>query len=157
MKLSELRPKNVEFELCGLNLVYRPFTIADDLKAQDICGGQKAMAEAFEKFNFKKISLVAWYQLTLDSQKEVLKAVEGFYKDTVTGDVYIDPETGKEVKANLKPIDKFRNLFLGIGDQISLLTNLVKCKGLNIPDLDDDENLKKWVDQLEKVNPSTGQ
>jgi len=148
MKLLEIIPKEVYFTVCGLDLIFRPFTIADDLKAQDICGGQKEMGVAFENFYFKKISLVAWYQLKLASQRKVLEAVEG---------VYIDPETGKEINANLKPIDKFRHLFLGIGDQISLIANLVKCKGLNIPDLDNEEELKKWVDQLTKVLPSTGQ
>jgi len=148
MKLTDIRPKEVDFELCGIALTYRPFAIGDDLKAQDLCGGQEAMSEAFSKFDFKKISLVAWYQLTLDSQKEILQAVEG---------VFIDPETGKETKANLTPIEKFRNLFLGIGDQIALLTNLVKCKGINIPDLENEKELKKWVDQLNKTLPSTGQ
>ena len=148
MKLTDIRPEEVNFELCGVALTYRPFTIADDLKAQDLCGGQKAMSQAFSKFDFEKISLVAWYQLTLDSQKLILEAVEGFF---------IDPETGREVNAKLKPIDKFRNLFVGIGDQIALITNLVKCKGINIPDLGDDKDLKKWVDQLDKTLPLTGQ
>jgi len=148
MKLTDIRPEEVNFKLCGVALTYRPFTIADDLKAQDLCGGQEAMSDAFRKFDFAKISLVAWYQLTLDSQKEILQAVEG---------VFIDPETGEETKANLTPIEKFRNLFVGIGDQIALLTNLIKCKGLNIPDLDNEKELKKWVDQLDKALPLTGQ
>jgi len=148
MKLSELTPKAVKFEVSEVGLVFRPFTIGDDLKAQDVCGGQKEVIAAFQDFDFKKISLVAWYQLTITSQKRVVTLVEG---------VYIDPETGAETKANLKPIEKFRNLFLGIPDQIALLTNLLKCRGLNIPDLDDDKALKKWVDQLAPLLPSTGQ
>jgi len=148
MKLSELTPKAVKFEVSEVGLVFRPFTIADDLKSQDVCGGQKEVIAVFQDFDFKKISLVAWYQLTITSQKRVVTLVEGSY---------IDPDTGKETKANLKPIEKFRNLFLGIPDQISLLTNLLKCRGLNIPDLDDDKALKKWVDQLAPLLPSTGQ
>lgn len=140
MKLSDLKPVPVVFKSCGLELTFRPFTIADDLKTRDICGGKKETLEAFQNFDFEKISLVAWYQLTLESQREVLKAMEGFF---------IDPETGEEVNAKLKPIDKFRHLFIGVKDQIELLTNLIKCKGLNIPDLDDNEALKKWVDQFD--------
>lgn len=148
MKLEDLRPKEVDFEVSGLKLTFRPFTIADDLKAQDICGGQDKMMEVFDKYDFEKISLMAWYQLTFDSQKEVLKAVEG---------VYIDPETGEETKVNLKPIEKFRKLFVGLGDEISLVTNLIRCKGINIPNLDDEEALGKWIDQLSQAFPSIGQ
>lgn len=147
MKLSDLKPKDVDFEVSEVNLTFRPFTIADDLKAQDVCGGQKEVVAAFQDFDFEKISLIAWYQLTIQSQRTVLEAVEG---------IYIDPESGKEIHAKLKPIEKFRNLFLGIADQISLLTNLLKCRGLNIPDLDDDKALKKWTDQMAPLLPSTG-
>ena len=147
MKLSDLTPKKVDFTVSELKLTFRPFTIADDLKGQELCGGQNKLAEAFQNYDFAKISLIAWYQLTIESQKNVLKSVEGSY---------IDPETGDEIDANLKPIDKFRALFVGVGDQISLIVNLMNCKGLNIPDLDDDESLKKWVDQLD-VLKSTGQ
>lgn len=147
MKLSDLRPKAVTFEAVGLELTFRPFTIADDLKGQDLCGGQEAMAKAFADFDFEKISLVAWYQLDLESQKKIVDSVSGSY---------IDPETGNEVDANLTPIQKFRQLFIGIEGQISLITNLIKTKGLNIPDMNDEEELKKWVDQLEAAIQPTG-
>lgn len=147
MELSNLHPSEVNFELCGLPLTLRPFTIADDLKSQKLCGGQKKLAIAFKNFDFEKLSLIGWYQLTLESQKTILKTVDG---------AYIDPETGEEKKANLTPIEKFRNLFIGYADQITLLTNLIKCKGLNIPDLDDEEALKKWAAQLKKLLPRTG-
>jgi len=149
MKLEDLRPKEVKLTALDVELTFRPFTIADDLKAHDLCGGKEGMIKAFEEFDFGKLSLLAWYQLTLESQKEVLSAVEG---------VFIDPETGEEVKANLKPIDKFRSLFLGDAGKIDLLTNFIRCKGVNLPDLDDEEALKKWIDQLNKISPGlTGQ
>lgn len=148
MNLSEITPKEVKFTVSKLELIFRPFTINDDLKAQEICGGQDQLGKAFEKFDFTLISLIAWYQLTLDSQKSVIKNVQlGFH----------DPDTGRFKQTLLKPINKFRQLFLGIGDQISLITNLIKCKGINIPDFDDEEKLKKWTDQFAKILPSTGQ
>lgn len=148
MKLADLKPKNVDFELCGLALTYRPSTIADDLKAQELCGGQKELAAAFENYDFEKLSLIAWYQLDIESQKKILNRTEG---------VYIDPETGVETKVNTTPLQRFRHLFVGIGDQITLIVNLIKCRGINIPDLDDGEELEKWTDQLKEALPSIGQ
>ena len=148
MNLSDLKPQNVAFSLCGLNLVFRPFTIADDLKSQEICGGQDKMREVFEKFDFEKISKIAWYQLTFESQKKILDTTEA---------IIIDPESGEEVKVETTPIDRFRRLFVGPGDQILLITNLIKCKGLNLPDFDNSGDLKKWVDQMsQELNPLTG-
>lgn len=146
MDLINLRPKEVTFEINGLEITFRPFTIADDLKMQDICGGQKEMQAVFDKFDFERISLIGWYQLTLESQKAVLDKVQ-------LG--HIDPETGEMVESKAKPIDKFRGLFMGVGDQILLLQSLIKSKGLNIPELGDEELSKKFLDQLGGL--STGQ
>jgi len=149
MNLSEITPKEVEFKLCGLPLTYRPFRIADEIKAQEICGGTKEVEQAFHKSDFDKLSLMAWYQLTLESQKQILQVTEG---------VYIDPKTGKETNANFTPIERFRNLFLGVAGQLSLSTNLLRCRGLNIPDFDNLEDGKKWVDQFRKdMQALTGQ
>lgn len=148
MKLADLKPKNVDFELCGLALTYRPSTIADDLKARELCGGQKELAAAFENYDFEKLSLIAWYQLGIESQRKISESVEG---------IYIDPLSGDEKTANLTPLDKFRHLFVGIGDQITLIVNLIKCRGINIPDLGDEKELEKWVDQLREALPSIGQ
>jgi hypothetical protein len=148
MKLSDLKPNPVDFELCGLPLTFRPFTIADDIKAAELCGGRKQMVDAFEKFDFEKLSLIAWYQLDLKSQRAILERTEA---------VYVDPETGAETKAQTTPLKRFQALFVGLADQISLITNLAKCKGLNIPDLDDEEALGKWVSQLSEALGLTGQ
>jgi len=147
MKLADLQPKKVDFTVSDVELTFRPFTIADDLKSQEIAGGQKKLVKAFEEFDFEKISLVAWYQLTLESQRKILEVVEA---------ATIDPDTGEETQVNIKPIEKFRALFQGIPDQIHLLTNLVKCRGLNIPNIEDDEALGEWVNQLTAALPSIG-
>lgn len=147
MNLSELTPSSVEFTVLGIDLTLRPFTIADDIMAAKACGGQEEMVKAFQEFDFEKISLISWYQLDLESQKKVLSAVSGSY---------IDPETGEEIDAKLKPIDKYRKLFLGMEGQISMIVNMIKCKGINIPDLNDEAELKKWMDQLQPATPSTG-
>jgi len=139
MKLSELTPKEVVFTVSDVELTFRPFTIADDITTRNICGGQKKVQAAFEQFDFHLISLIGWNQLTLESQKEVVKAVEA---------VRLDPETGEEIIVNIKPIEKFRQLFAGVGDQILLVTKLVECKGFNIPDLEDEEMLGKWLDMV---------
>lgn len=140
MKLADMQPKKVQFTVSDVSLTFRPFTIADDLRAQTLCGGEGQLVQAWKDFDFKKLSLVAWYQLDLKSQKFI---------NNVKEIIFVDPETGDEQKAYLTPIEKFRNLFQGMPDQIGLLTNLIKCKGLNIPDLDDEENLKKWVGQFD--------
>jgi hypothetical protein len=85
MKLSDLKPKSVNFEVCGVHLTFRPFIIADDLASEEIAGNYLILQESLEKFDFEKLSLLAWYQLDIKSQREVLKAIEG---------IYIDPETG---------------------------------------------------------------
>ena len=168
MNLVDMRPKPVEFKALGLDLVFRPFTIADDIKAQEL-----GIIKAFKNYDFEKISLIAWYQLDTDSQKKVIKSVKAYKA------YHIDPDTGDkvnnenffswvkklffkligktEIEVKLRPIDKFRKLFVGHGDQAYLLTSLIKAKGLNIPDLDDEIELKKWVDQLNKEIPLTGQ
>ena len=146
-ELTSLSPKSVDFELCGLPLTYRPYSIADDIKAQEICGGQKELIAAFQNSDFEKLSLVAWYQLDIDSQKTILNHTEG---------VFVDPETGVETKSNTTPLQRFRALFVGVGDQISLITNLMNCKGLNIPDIKNPEALGKWVSQMAVALRSTG-
>jgi len=149
MKLSDLTPKTVEFEVTGISLTFRPFTIYDDTTAQTICGGAEKVSEAITKMDFDKIFLMAWHQLTLESQKKVIKGVEL---------VSIDPETGEEAAVKLTPIEKFKNLFLGIRDQTELLINLMRCRGLNIPDVEDGEAIKKWIDQIREIVPGlTGQ
>lgn len=147
MKLDDLKPVAVPFNLMGLSLVFRPWTIQDDLKAVEICGGKSEFLKAFENFDFEKISLISWYQLEKESQLEVIKSVEC---------TEINHETGEEVRVNQKPIEKFRSLFAGLGAQVQLLTDLTKCKGLNIPDFEDDEELKKWMDQLILARQQTG-
>lgn len=139
MELSELSPKEIKFKVSDVELTFRPFTIADDLRANDLCGGQKELAQAFSVQDLEKLSLLGWHQLTLESQRRVLQVVEG---------VYIDPETGKEVNANLTPIAKFQNLFWSPRDKAELIVNLLNCRGLNIPSLDDEEGLKKWISQV---------
>ena len=142
MKLTDLIPTSVDFKTCGLDLTFRPYTIADDVNAQKLCGGQKKMISVYQHFDFEKISLIAWYQLEPDSQKIII--------DSITAENY-HPETGEKEEVKLSPIEKFRKLIIGIGGQIELLNNLIKCKGLNIPDFDNDEDLKKFTDQLRGV------
>lgn len=148
MKLSDLKPKEVKFKACGVKLTFRPFLISDDLKSQDAIKSAQELQEALQNYDFEKLSLLAWYQLTLESQKEVLKAVQG---------VYIDAESGEEIDAKLTPIEKFKHLFAGIGDQKILIESLLNCRGLNVPDLEDAEAVKKWAGQLKKLIPQTGQ
>lgn len=148
MKISDLKPKEVKFSACGVDLTFRPFRIADDIETQDIVGDAQELHKALQDFDFEKLSLLAWYQLDINSQRAVLKAVEG---------VYIDAETGEEIDANLTPVKKFRCLFSGIADQKALIENLLNCRGLNIPSLDNPDKIKKWADQLKKLLPLTGQ
>lgn len=149
MKISDLKPKSVTFEACGVSLTFRPFLISDDLESQDLIESPADLAEALQNFDFEKLSLLAWYQLDIKSQRNVLEAVEG---------VYIDAESGKEIDAGLSPIDKFRHLFSGIADQQKLIESLLNCRGLNLPPLDDLEKVKKWADQFsDLIKRSTGQ
>jgi len=142
MKLSEIQPKEVDFEVCGMDLTFRPYTISDDLKFQEI---YKDLDE--DPDHMAKVFLTAWYQLTLASQKKVV----------ATESVYMDPETGKEKKAGFSPIQKFRSLFLGAKSHAILINNLFKCRGLNLPDIKDDTTQKKWVGQLKTLPLLTGQ
>jgi len=141
MNLDELQPKEIKFKISGLELVFRPFTIADDLKAQELCGGQDKLAAAFGEQDLKLLTLVGWYQLDLKSQRAVIAAVEG---------AYIDAETGEEKGADLTPLEKFRSLFWSVRERVDLIRNLLNCRGFNIPDLDDEAGLKKWT---ERVSP----
>lgn len=148
MELVDLQPKKVTFVLhfgddC-IFLSFRPYSIADDMHAVEVCKTKGGIQKVFDDFDFPTIALIGWYQLTKESQKLVIDSVDGSY---------FDPETGEDINANLSPINKFRTLFTGIQTQLSLLTNLIKSKGLNIPDLNDPETLKKWNDQLNKVKP----
>jgi len=136
MELHDLQPKEVKFSVSGVELTFRPFTIADDLKANEICGSQKKLGEAFGAQDLQILTHIAWYQLTIESQRLVMEAVEG---------VYIDPETGEEQKANLTPLAKFRHLFSTVREKAELTVHLLNCRGLNIPNLDDEEGLKKWI------------
>lgn len=157
MKLSELTPKAVDFEVHALQLTFRPLTIGDDLKSQEICGEKMSLGKIFENLGskkitevihaFEKISLVAWYQLTVESQRLIVQL-----KDFI----FIDPETEEEKSVKLKPIEKFRNLFSSPENQQKLFTAYLRCRGLNIPDLNDKEALKKWNDQLTSLLPSIG-
>lgn len=142
MNLKELQPKEIKFEASDLSLTFRAFTIADDLKAQELLGSQEMVGQAFETQDFAQLSLLAWYQLTIESQREVIAKVEGNY---------IDPETGEETPANFKPIEKFRSLFWSAYDRAALLINLLNCRGLNIPDLEDEEGLKKWMARVTPI------
>jgi hypothetical protein len=148
MKLSELKPKSVSFQACGVPLTFRPFLIADDLKTQEIIGTPEEFLKALSDLDFERLSKLAWYQLDIRSQREVVKAVEG---------VYIDDKTGEEVDAKLTPLQKLQQLFTGPADQMILVQNLLNCRGLNVPDLDDTEKVKKWVVQLEELAKPIGQ
>jgi hypothetical protein len=157
MKLSDISPKETNFEIRGLKLTFRAFTIGDDLKANEICGAGMTLGDVFanlaskelnEILNaFEKISLISWYQLTLESQRQILNIKEL---------VFLDPETGEEKRPKLSPIEKFRNLFADPADQSNLFTAFLRCRGLNIPDLKDKEAVKNWNDQLTKLLPSIG-
>ncbi|GAG06843.1 unnamed protein product, partial [marine sediment metagenome] len=81
MKLSDLKPKSVTLQACGVSLTFRPFLISDDLSHQDLIGSAEELNEALQNFDFDKLSLLAWYQLDIQSQREVIKAVEGVYMD----------------------------------------------------------------------------
>lgn len=142
MKLSDLSPKSVEFIVNGLELKFRPFNLADDIRAKEICGGAEGVETVFKDFDFEKLSLMAWYQLDIVSQRLVIDSVE------LTA---IDAETGNEIKTTEKPIDKFRAIFTGIDDQIRLLTNLINCRGINIPDINDAEALGEWIANLKEA------
>lgn len=135
MELSDLEPKEVSLNLEGVEVVFRPFTLADDLRIQKKYGGPKGLKKIFDDFDFEKISRIAWSQIKLDSQKEIVEAVQASE---------IDPDTGEETAVVMSPLDKFRHLFLGLPAQVDLLTTLVKCKGVNIPEITD---LKKATDQ----------
>lgn len=157
MKLSDLQPKEVDFEVRGLSLTFRAFTIGDDLKANKICGETANLGDIFANLvskdlseiirAFEKISLIAWYLLTVESQRKILDIKEM---------IFIDPETGEEKRPKLSPIEKFRNLFASPDDQSNLFTAFLRCRGLNIPDLKDAEAVKNWNDQLTKLLPSIG-
>lgn len=148
MKISDIKPQQVDFKACGVGLTFRPFVISDQMRMEDVFGDEEGLSTALKEFDFEKLSLLAWYQLDIRSQREVLKAVEG---------VYIDAESGKEIDAALTPIQKFRALFTGIADQMTLIRSLLNCRGLNMPPLDDAEKIKKWADRLAKLVKSTGQ
>lgn len=146
MKLSDLQPKPVNFQALGISLVFRPYTLADDARAVDMFGGDREKyIEALESFAWEKISRIAWFQLDLNSQKKIISQVDGSY---------YDPDTGEERPAKLTPLQKFQQLFIGITGQIELITNLTRCMGLNIPDLNEPEALKKWVGQLGRIQPT---
>jgi len=147
MKLSDLKPKSVTFTACGVTLTFRPFLISDDLNHQDLIGSAEELTEALRTFDLDKLLLLAWYQLDIKSQREVLSRVE---------DNFIHPETGEEVDLKLTPIQKFRQLFSGVADQQKLVENLLNCRGLNMPSLDDADAVKKWADQLKNMLPQTG-
>lgn len=141
MKLESMEPIETSLKISGLEIIFRPFTLADDIR-NNIKFGEHAIKKAFEGFDFSLISEVAWYQLTIETQQNIIKFVSAST---------LDPMTGKEEEIHCTPIDKFRHLFVGIQDQINLLTTLVKCKGLNIPDINDSnaEEIKKFADQLQ--------
>ena len=143
MELQDLAPKSIRLVVGnGLELTFRPFTIADDLKSFEDHGGPEALTKKFEEFDFAVISRVAWHQLTLECQKEVIKAV------SLSS---LDPDTGEEVERCVSPLAKFRGLFAGIGEQSQLYATLVRCKGLNLPDITDEDGLKKFLDQMQKA------
>lgn len=148
MELFNLRPVSVEFELCGIPLEFRPYSVADDLKSYDICGSPEGVAKAFKEYDFEKICLLAWYQLTPESQRIIIEK---------TSAIEFHPKTGKEQPKHSTPIERLNALFICIDDQISLIGNLSKCKGLNIPDPEDRESLGKWLDQINELRKLTGQ
>lgn len=142
MELFDLNPKEVPMHVSGVDIVFRPFTLADTILMEEKFGGLKELQRAIEGFNFKVISSIAWYQLTVESQKKIISSVESYY---------IDPETGEEIKQKMKPIDKFRNLFNGMVEQATLLSTLVRCRGINMPDPSDESEVKKWAKLLKEA------
>jgi len=154
MELFDLAPREVNFEISDIKLSFRPFRLADDVHGDKLCGGRENKIKVFKELDFEKISLLAWYQLTAESQKKIVSAkIEH---------TYFDPETGekKTEKIELIPIEKFRNLFPNFHDQVKLLNLLNKCKGFNFPDMPEDlkdiEALKKWKAQVEAIIESIG-
>lgn len=135
MELSDLEPKEVSLNLEGVEVVFRPFTLRDELRNKKKFGGEEGLQKIIAKFDFEKISEIAWGQVTLESKKVVVKAVQ------VSG---LDPTTGEEIKVEMLPLDKFQTLLLGIPALIRLLEMLNTCKGVNLPKIDD---LKKATDQ----------
>jgi|GEM_PF-6904268 len=140
MNLQELQPKEVKFTVSEIELTLRPFTIADDLAAEMLLGGKEKVSEAFVNWDVEKLSLLAWHQLTLESQKSVVAADIEAEK--------IDPDTGETIKVDLTPLQKFRSLFWSVKDKAQLVRVLCNCRALNIPELDDVEGLGKWLEAI---------
>lgn len=141
MSLFNLNPQKIKFEIEGIPLVFRAFTIKDYLEHQKICGGEEKYKKAWTEYLMDLIMRMAWDQLDFKSQKLVINAVTG---------EYIDPDTGEIMEKKLTPLEKFNALCASPDEQLLIITSLIKCMGLNMPDLNDQESLKKWSDQLDK-------
>ena len=146
-KLSDLKPKTLNFEVGELPLTFKPYSLASIAKEEEIFGTLKGFSDALKTFDFEKLSLLAWYQMDFKSQKKVIESVECSYVDAVSG---------QEVEKKLTPIEKFRVLFSSISEQMAMLKNLMNCRGMNMPDIDDQKKMTVWSEQIDKIADSTG-